>query len=123
MSEKEMETPSSCKQPEVTCWKGSPLSLHPEIPTKLYKPSGLNLCVHFKNTKKLSEPSKAVGICEAPQMSALKEPCLPLWHHTAGVSGCAQAKQRGWTGLVAENTAKVLLDRLKMEEVMLNMKA
>jgi hypothetical protein len=71
--------------------------LDPEIPTKLFKSSGLSLCVHFKNTEAvqttwslfIKRPGESMKyLCKR---FPLKEPCLPLWPYTAGVSGCAQA--------------------------------
>ena len=75
-------------------------SLDPENPTKSCKSRGLNLRVHFKNTRETAQAIKGMHIRKAtkyPKDATLKTQCVPFCRYNGGVGGCAQAKQRGWT--------------------------
>ncbi|XP_044798406.2 60S ribosomal protein L17-like [Bubalus bubalis] len=95
-------------------------SLDPENPTKSCKSRGLNLCVHFKNTRETAQAIKGMHIQKATKYlkdATLKKQCVPFRCYNGGVGGCAQAKQWGWTqDRWPKESAEFLLHMLKNAE-------
>uniref|UniRef100_A0A8C5VYY6 Large ribosomal subunit protein uL22 n=1 Tax=Microcebus murinus TaxID=30608 RepID=A0A8C5VYY6_MICMU len=95
-------------------------SLDPENPTKSCKSRGLNLLVHFKNTRETAQAISGMHIQKATKYLkdvTLKKQCVPFRRYNGGVGRCAQAKQWGWTqGRWPKKTAEFLLHMLKNAE-------
>ena len=95
-------------------------SLDPENPTKSCKSRGLNLRVHFKNTRETAQAIKGMHIQKATKYlkdATLKKQCVPFRCYNGGVGGCAQAKQWGWTqDRWPKESAEFLLYMLKNAE-------
>ena len=75
--------------------------LDPENPTKLCKSRGLNLCVHFKNTRETAQAIKGMHIWKTTKylkdVTLQKQRACHSIITVVEVLRYAQAKQWGWT--------------------------
>ena len=70
--------------------------LDSENSTKLCNSRGLNLRVHFKNTRETAQAIKSIHIRKATKDVTLQKQCVLFCRYNGEACRWAQAKQWGW---------------------------